>query len=977
MNILLTKPSHPRLSEIIYRTRLFNALDTARLHQHATLVSGPPGSGKTTLISSYVESRSFPCLWYQMDQEDEDLFKFFDCFGRAGKSHLNETSWLPTPPASTAPPNWHHFCRLYFRQLYWALGSQFVIVLDNFQGFTKGSPLHDVVRIACEEMPVNGHMIIASRDGCQQAFARMRSHGTLKLIDAADLAFTFDEVAQLMHANSWPTPSASSLSDLHTHTLGWITGILALLHLRNHEHLQFSLDDGLCEELLAYFDSEVFMQLPSGWRTNLPRCALLPEMTMEQFAQITGMPDDVALLEELAGRGAFVTRSLQAGKKPIYRFHPMFRQFLAYQARNQYGGTLRHSLCVGSAELLISNNNLDDGMMLLEQVRDWDRMAKAIMDAAPELKSQGRQDSLSYWLGQLPEALILKNPWLLYWQGTAVALSSPLKSCKLLEAAYQGFREAGDLTGMATSWTGIVQANSCLHRNLPEIDYWIEEFDRKISGKLEELPANVRTGVTLRFFMILSIRHPLHQDIPFWLKQIHQLIASNACAGEQVLLLQNLAIHHILRGEHADAEIIMTMYRTLAPPVSQERALDTLIRHANDATIYMHMGMGTQCLQAVTFGLSVAKDLNYHLLDPVLLSHGALMSLNLGELARADGFLATFDTVSPPPSSVDLGTYYAAMAWRKFHAGELALALQLFRKSIAAAKDRGAVYFLAAKLLGFGLLLHLCGNSEDALRQLELGRNIGKGTGNATIEYAYQLFSAYVAAELRDARKADAHLAAGLAIGKEHGYMHFFFFPGKVISELCRMALESDIETAYVRALIERNRLTANPAWLLTESWPWPVRIYTLGRFAIVKRGETLKFSGKAQKKPLELLKAILGFGGRNVPEVKLADALWPEAEGDAATQALATTLFRLRKLIGEQVITRRDGRLTLNPSLCWVDCWAFERLVHADLDNSDTRIAKLKKLYQGPFLDSEEHAAWIAPMRERLGACMARLSGD
>ena len=48
---------------------------------------------------------------------------------------------------------------------------------------------------------------------------------------------------------------------------------------------------------------------------------------------------------------------------------------------------------------------------------------------------------------------------------------------------------------------------------------------------------------------------------------------------------------------------------------------------------------------------------------------------------------------------------------------------------------------------------------------------------------------------------------------------------------------------------------------------------------------------------------------------------LW--SADDAAVQALRTTLFRLRKLIGEEVILRQDGRLTLDPTCCWVDCWA------------------------------------------------------
>jgi len=271
-------------------------------------------------------------------------------------------------------------------------------------------------------------------------------------------------------------------------------------------------------------------------------------------------------------------------------------------------------------------------------------------------------------------------------------------------------------------------------------------------------------------------------------------------------------------------------------------------------------------------------------------------------------------------------------------------------------------------------LLHLCGKTTEALEHLEIAHRIGVAIENDLIEYAYHLFSAYVALDSGTQEKALYYLASGMRLGRQHTYMHFFFFPPQVIARLCFAALEAGIETTYVRALIERNELTPDPAWPQAESWPWPVRIYTLGRFTVVKQGTPLHFAGKAQKKPLELLKALIAFGGRDVHEGRLADALWPDAEGDAAAQALASTLFRLRKLIGEQAIRRQDSRLTLVATLCWVDCWAFERLSRDDSGDAAARRVKLVKLYQGPFL-REDGAPWAEPMRQRLHTQFTQLA--
>ncbi|MEJ2554281.1 MAG: BTAD domain-containing putative transcriptional regulator [Gammaproteobacteria bacterium] len=117
------------------------------------------------------------------------------------------------------------------------------------------------------------------------------------------------------------------------------------------------------------------------------------------------------------------------------------------------------------------------------------------------------------------------------------------------------------------------------------------------------------------------------------------------------------------------------------------------------------------------------------------------------------------------------------------------------------------------------------------------------------------------------------------------------------------------------------------------------------------------------------MLKALIAFGGRDVSEQRLASALWPESDGDAAQQALATSLFRLRKLIGNDTVKRQEGRLSLDPQLCWVDCWTFERLASEAANDGCETYGAICEIYHMPFLDSEDDAPWAIPMRERLHA--------
>ena len=99
---------------------------------------------------------------------------------------------------------------------------------------------------------------------------------------------------------------------------------------------------------------------------------------------------------------------------------------------------------------------------------------------------------------------------------------------------------------------------------------------------------------------------------------------------------------------------------------------------------------------------------------------------------------------------------------------------------------------------------------------------------------------------------------------------------------------------------------------------------------------------------------------------------LWPDAEGDTAHSSFTTTLSRLRKLIGEDALYLRDGCLTLDARRCWVDVWAFQRILgEAQNATSEAQAEELTRkalsLYHGPFLNAEDDTPWLHAPREQL----------
>lgn len=163
----------------------------------------------------------------------------------------------------------------------------------------------------------------------------------------------------------------------------------------------------------------------------------------------------------------------------------------------------------------------------------------------------------------------------------------------------------------------------------------------------------------------------------------------------------------------------------------------------------------------------------------------------------------------------------------------------------------------------------------------------------------------------------------------------------------------------------------------IPDAWPWQVKIYTLGQFSVMLGDTPLETGSKAARKPLELLKALLAFGGSDVNQEKLISVLWLDADIDR--KVFEITLHRLRKLFGTDApLVLKNKELSLDVRLCWVDYWALQRLLSkldtvASVSEIDTLLDQMFNLYQGPFLAYDEDLYCALQLQERLRSRLMR----
>ena len=147
------------------------------------------------------------------------------------------------------------------------------------------------------------------------------------------------------------------------------------------------------------------------------------------------------------------------------------------------------------------------------------------------------------------------------------------------------------------------------------------------------------------------------------------------------------------------------------------------------------------------------------------------------------------------------------------------------------------------------------------------------------------------------------------------------------------------------------------------------VRIQTLGEFIVEIDGRRIYDRDWKGQRTRMLLIALICEGGQKVPATRLADMLWPDAEGDKALQNLKVALHRLRRLgcrEGDEPVNWvhvKQGMVSLARGLCWVDVFEVEALLDARADWREVIV----RHDEGEFLPGDVSHPWVVRYRERI----------
>ncbi|MFW5958259.1 MAG: BTAD domain-containing putative transcriptional regulator [Desulfosalsimonas sp.] len=531
------------------------------------------------------------------------------------------------------------------------------------------------------------------------------------------------------------------------------------------------------------------------------------------------------------------------------------------------------------------------------------------------------------------------------------------------------FQEQEDTAGICLSLCGILDSITFALDSFKPLDQWIPKLNR-LSREYEALPsAEVRGKLSSTALFSLAFRSPDHPEFKTWEKRGQTILQENNPGEIKLRLIVAWAWHRLFTGNLAEARHFIEMYRELVH--SPNIAPYLLLGLKNLQAFYHFLGNDSEaCSKMVADSLDLASTTGIHLISPIVLGHGAAAALSAGDIDSADEHLRNMDGYAHSFEWIFI--YFRILkAWKAFLEKDHTKALLQSESAKAYVGDSGMPMTDAVWHQGMAIALQASGNQVEALQYLEKALLISNRVGYHQIAFGCYLTQAEFALDAGNETAARDLLQKAMAIGKAKQYVTTWFWRADAMTRLCLRALEENIEVDYVQHLIRNRRLMPEYPPLQVENFPWPLKVFTLGRFSLLVDGKPISFAGKVQEKPLFLLKAIISLGGHGVSVNRISDFLWPDADGDLARSNFRTTLHRLRKMFGyHDAIYFNSGNITLNPTYFWVDAWAFERALSAadkirqsaanekELQRAASFTQKAVDLYNGPLFQSDEDMA-------------------
>lgn len=405
---------------MLLKTKLFappirqNAVPRLRLLQQLgqpaparlTLIHAPAGYGKTTLARQWLDQLPNPSAWLSLDVQDNDPVRFW--------RYVSGALGQPPRTAAGTPGDSDHEAWITDLLNRWSQPDHALptlLILDDFH------VIQDPVLLASvswflDRLPTSLHVLITSRSLPSLHIPQRRVRNTVTEIGAGALSFGPAEARLFFEDTLQLSLTARTLDALQEKTEGWAAALqLAGLSLKQQPVPTPDWLERTSPTLLVdYLAEEVLASLDEALQQFLLRMALVRRFSLDlcrHLAPVPEAPQTQDYVKALREQNLFLIPLDERGN--WFRFHDLFRENLLNIARQRLKQQLPQ-LCRQAADWFRQANDHEEAIHCLLEGERWADAAELIEELGVSRMLAGQNESLNWWLGQLPAETVRWRP---------------------------------------------------------------------------------------------------------------------------------------------------------------------------------------------------------------------------------------------------------------------------------------------------------------------------------------------------------------------------------------------------------------------------------------------------------------------------------------------------------------------------------------------------------------------------------------
>jgi ATP/maltotriose-dependent transcriptional regulator MalT len=316
---------------------LLELLDDA-VEAPLTIVAAPAGSGKTSLLASWVAETTTPNAWLALDEADHDAVQVWMGLVAALEA-MAPGCGTNAITALQRPGGVLEAVGALLDDLETQDLTAGVLIIDDFHQVEDDPVVITSLAVFVQHLPVWLHVVLLSRRVPELPVNRLRARGLLGEVHFAELKFSQQEAEEMLSRLA-PTLTPEQIRAGARKAGGWaasiqLTALAARSNRAQPDVVTSSEGDLLVEH---YLWQEVLADESPDLIETLVATSVVERVDLELARVLTGRADVGVLLARAEDRGLFVNRLDPSG---YYRIHALVRDVLRADLAKQAPERLR------------------------------------------------------------------------------------------------------------------------------------------------------------------------------------------------------------------------------------------------------------------------------------------------------------------------------------------------------------------------------------------------------------------------------------------------------------------------------------------------------------------------------------------------------------------------------------------------------------------------------------------------------------